>query len=207
MAHNMGLMVDYATLPPREIERLSRAIFPGEWAVESRRPISTLLGSCIAVCLYDSALPLGGMNHFMLPQLNRGLYADEDVLLAGDACMEALLNAMLNQGAARHRIKAKAFGGGAVINTNQCPSRSVGQRNVDFIREWLTREGIPLIASDFLGPWSRKVLLLPSNGEVLCKRMATSMVNAQNLAREEQAYAESLLKKPAGEGGKRIELF
>lgn len=200
-------MVDYTTLPSREIERLSQAIFPGEWAVERKRPISTLLGSCIAVCLFDTKVPIAGMNHFMLPQLSRGLYADEDVLLAGDACMEALLNAMLNKGAVRNRIRAKAFGGGSVINANQPSTRSVGQRNADFAREWLAREGIPLVASDFLGPWSRKVLLLPANGDVLCKRMASSMISAEAIYREEQAYAESLLKKPSTEGGKRIELF
>ena len=110
-------MIDYTTLPARDIERLSRVIRPGEWAVEVERPISTLLGSCVAVCLYDPALHLAGMNHFMLPQMQTSKHADEDVLLAGDACMEALLNTMLSRGAAKHRIRAKAFGGGAVIDT------------------------------------------------------------------------------------------
>ena len=105
-------MIDYTTLPARDIERLSRVIRPGEWAVEVERPISTLLGSCVAVCLYDPALHLAGMSHFMLPQMQTSKHADEDVLLAGDACMEALLNTMLSRGAAKHRIRAKAFGGG-----------------------------------------------------------------------------------------------
>src|SRR5574343_1629984 len=98
-------MIDYTTLPSREIERLSRSIGPGEWAIERHRPISNLLGSCVAVCLYDTGVPIAGMNHFMLPQMKKSTHADEDVLLAGDACMEALLNAMLKQGAARHRIR------------------------------------------------------------------------------------------------------
>ena len=76
----------YADLPTREIERLSRSIRPGEWAVENERPISTLLGSCVAVCLYDPAYRIAGMNHFMLPQMQKSAHADEDVLLAGDAC-------------------------------------------------------------------------------------------------------------------------
>lgn len=199
--------VDYASLPSREIERLSRAIKPGEWAVEPERPISTLLGSCVAVCLYDPALHVAGMNHFMLPQMKKGSHAEEDMLLAGDACMEALLNAMLARGAAKHRMRAKAFGGGAVIDTTAPGALAVGKRNADFAHEWLDREGIPLVASDFLGPWARKILLVPATGDAFCKRMASTLISQDSLRREEQAYADSLLNKPAGKTGKKIELF
>ncbi len=197
------MMIDYTVLPSGELERLARNIKPGEWVTEPARPIATLLGSCVAVCLYDSAIPVGGMNHFMLPQMAAGKHSSEDILLAGDACMEALLNALLAKGAARHRVKAKAFGGGTIIETTG-QSLAIGKRNADFTREWLDRENIPLIASDFLGPWSRKVLLLPQSGEALCKRMVTNMVNAEAMKREEQAYASSL-NKPSTE--KKIELF
>lgn len=197
----------YAHLPSREIERLSRNIRPGEWAVENERPISTLLGSCVAVCLYDYAFHLAGMNHFMLPQMKKGSHADEDVLLAGDACMEALLNEMLKRGAAKHRIKAKAFGGGAVIDTTVPGALAVGKRNADFAHEWLERESIPIIASDFLGPWSRKILLVPETGDAYCKRVTSGLISQESLRREEQAYAESLLNKSATQSSKKIELF
>lgn len=200
-------MTDYSSLSTRDIERLSRIIRPGEWAVERERPISTLLGSCVAVCLFDPVLPIAGMNHFMLPQMKRGAHADEDVLLAGDACMEALLNGMLQRGAAKHRMQAKAFGGGAVIDTTVQGAPAVGKRNADFAHEWLDREGIPLVASDFLGPWSRKILLVPATGDAYCKRVTSSLVSQESLRREEQAYAESLLNKPAQPTGKKIELF
>lgn len=197
----------YADLPTREIERLSRSIRPGEWAVENERPISTLLGSCVAVCLYDPAYRIAGMNHFMLPQMQKSAHADEDVLLAGDACMEALLNEMLKKGAAKHRIKAKAFGGGAVIDTTVPGALAVGKRNADFAHEWLDREGIPLQASDFLGPWSRKILLVPETGDAYCKRVTSSLISQESLRREEQAYAESLLNKSAATSTNKIELF
>ncbi|OMG52988.1 chemotaxis protein CheD [Azonexus hydrophilus] len=200
-------MTDYATLSTRDIERLSRNIKPGEWAVEGERPISTLLGSCVAVCLYDAALRLAGMNHFMLPQMKKGTHADEDVLLAGDACMEALLNAMLQRGAAKHRMRAKAFGGGAVIDATAPGMLAVGKRNADFAHEWLEREGIPIVASDFLGPWSRKILLVPATGDAYCKRVTSGLISQESLRREELAYAESLLNKPATVANKKIELF
>ena len=99
---------------PRELERRALNINPGGWAVEHERPITTLLGSCVAVCLYDPKLKLAGMNHFLLPSRSKAS-ADDDVILAGDYSMELLLNTMLNKGAAKSRIIAKAFGGGTIV--------------------------------------------------------------------------------------------
>lgn len=98
--------MDYASLPAREIERLSRNVAPGAWAVERERPLSTLLGSCVAVCLFDAQARVGGLNHFMLPNLQRSANSEVDALLAGDYAMEALLNALLAQGAKKPRIQA-----------------------------------------------------------------------------------------------------
>ena len=190
-------------LSPQEIERQARNLAPGEWGVDRVRPLSTLLGSCVAVCMYDEAARVGGMNHFMLPTMSRpGAHQDVDVLLSGDYALEALLNGLLGQGAARHRVRAKAFGGGTILGA--MAASGIGERNASFAREWLDREGIPLVASDFLGPWSRKVLLLPATGEAYCKRIPTTMATAREIAREEAAYAESLVRKPAGGN---VELF
>jgi chemotaxis protein CheD len=158
------------------------------------------------VCLIDTGIPMAGMNHFMLPNMKKGAHDDEDILLAGDACMEALLNAMLAQGAAKHRMKAKAFGGGAVIDANLPSALSIGKRNANFTREWLDRENIPLIAADFLGPCSRKVLLVPATGDAYCRRVTSSLISTETLRREEMAYAASLLQKPT-DNNKKIELF
>ena len=73
-------------------------------------------------------------------------------------------------------------------------------------KEWLDRENIPLLASDFLGPWSRKVLFLPNSGDVFCRRMVTNMATAETIAREEQSYAATLAQKPKTTD-KKIELF
>lgn len=197
--------MDYATLPPREIERYAKNIHPGAWAVEDRQPLSTLLGSCVAVCLFDPQLRIGGINHFMLPDIGRTRYGDVDSLLSGNFAMEALLNALLGRGAKKPRLQAKAFGGGTIIDSGD-GALSIGMRNAGFAKEWLVREGIPLISSDFLGPWSRKVIFLPTNGEAFCKRMVTNMAAADVIAREERAYAETLVRKPES-GDKKIELF
>jgi chemotaxis protein CheD len=198
-------VTSYAHLSAREIERFSRNIGPGEWAVETSRPIATLLGSCVSVCLIDSGLPVAGMNHFMLPNMLRQANA-EDALLAGDACMTALLNALLARGAARHRLQAKAFGGGAVIDLGTSNGMGIGDRNAIFAKEWLERERIPLIASDFQGPWARKLLLVPENGDAYCRRFTSSLAGVQDVRKEEEAYAASLVK-PAQSEIKKVELF
>jgi len=74
-------------------------------------------------------------------------------------------------------LQAKAFGGGRIFDTTVA-SMDIGQRNATFAKEWLQNENIPLLASDLLGPWSRKVLFLPSSGEAFCRRMVASMATA-----------------------------
>lgn len=197
--------MDYSKLPSQEIERLARTIHPGAWAIEPARPLATLLGSCVAVCLFDPQARVGGLNHFMLPNIRRGSNDDVDSLLSGAYAMESLLNALLQRGAKKIRLQAKAFGGGTIINTSG-PSMSIGLRNAEFTKEWLDREGIPLQASDFLGPWSRKVLFLPASGDAFCRRMVTNMATAEVIAREEKSYAEALVQKPKT-ADKKIELF
>ena len=196
---------DLAKLPAKEIERLARNVQPGAWSVESEKPLSTLLGSCLAVCLFDPALKIGGINHFMLPEMGRSKYGDVDSLLSGNYAMEALLNALLGRGARKPRLQAKAFGGGTIIDSD-ASAPNIGMRNASFAKEWLQREGIPLLSSDFLGPWSRKIIFLPFNGEAFCKRLVTNMATASVIAREERTYAETLLQKPKTVD-KKIELF
>ena len=197
--------MDYANLPAKELERHARNVQPGAWVVDSEKPLSTLLGSCVAVCLFDPQLRIGGLNHFMLPEMGRSKNSDVDSLLSGAYAMEALLNALLVKGAKKPRLQAKAFGGGTIIDTD-AGSLSIGMRNANFAKDWLAREGIPLRSSDFLGPWSRKIIFLPFNGEAFCKRLVTSMANAEVIAREKRAYSETLKQKPASTENK-IELF
>ena len=185
--------------PARKLERAARTIGPGAWAVERTRPIATLLGSCVAVCLWDPAQKVGGMNHFMLPRAARHhTTPDIDTLLCGDFAMEALLNGMIAHGARRPRLQAKAFGGGAVVPG--LTHAHIGQQNVEFAREWLARENIPLLAADFLGRWSRKVVLDPATGDAFCRRGDEA---SSSLIQDEERYG----KKLAAPHKTDIELF
>lgn len=179
--------MDYRKLNPRELDHVARTIHPGNWAVETERPLSTLLGSCVAVCLFDPISGVGGLNHFLLPDIRRSSSAPVDSLLSGAVAMEALLEALLQKGANRMYLQAKAFGGGKLFDTTG-EAMDIGLRNATFAKEWLQREEIPLLASDLLGPWSRKVLFLPNSGEAFCRRIVTNMATAEVIAREERLH-------------------
>lgn len=189
----------------RTLERKAYIINPGGWTVQNERPIATLLGSCVAVCLYDPKLRLAGMNHFLLPAGNRR-NDDDDVVLHGDYAMEVLRNAMFARGASSSRLVAKAFGGGNVVNAIQM---SIGTRNADFARQWLEREKIPLVGSDLGGACSRKLVLDPQTGDAYCRRTSIQQTDAMAISQAEIAYAKSLqqrcITRPAAE--KKIELF
>lgn len=188
-------------IDPRHLERIAHNIHPGGWSIDDRRPLTTLLGSCVAVCLYDPAIRLAGMNHFLLPsQSNKGK-DDTDIILAGDYSLEVLVNAMLAKGARKERLVAKAFGGGVITQAIQT---AIGDRNSVFAREWLLREGIPLVASDFGGPWSRKVVFWPENGDIYCRRRAISGEKATKLLQEEKRYQDSLERVSKT---RRVEVF
>lgn len=196
------------TLPGtgRSLERLALNINPGGWSVQTERPIATLLGSCVAICFYDPGLKLAGMNHFLLPSRSTRRLADEDIVLNGDYAMEVLLNAMYAKGAQRNRLAAKAFGGGNIVSSIQM---AIGERNAEFAREWLAREGIPLVASDFGGAWSRKVIIDPRTGDAFCRRNPINQPEVMAMVRAESEYEKSLVanRTPAASPGKKIELF
>jgi len=187
----------------KDFERIARNINPGGWAIETERPIATLLGSCVAVCLYDPLLKIGGMNHFLLPTRTSSSNADVDIIMNGDYSMEVLVNGLLNKGAKKTRLIAKAFGGGTIVSSIRM---AIGERNSAFAHEWLDRESIPLVASDFNGPWSRKVVFVPQNGDAFCRRIPTTQANASEVAKAEQDYERSLAAQKQS-AVKKIELF
>ena len=196
----MGPPIDPKATPSgKDYERLALNINPGNWSVETERPISTLLGSCVAVCLYDPLFKLGGMNHFLLPSKRASQGDESDVVLAGDYAMEVLVNAMLAKGARKDRLIAKAFGGGNIVSAIRM---AIGERNAEFATDWLEREGIPLVASDFGGPWSRKVVCVPRTGDAFCRRSPVNQ-SLTDVVKAEAAYEKSLLTPKAN----RIELF
>ncbi|MFI3120783.1 MAG: chemotaxis protein CheD [Methylococcaceae bacterium] len=153
-------------------------IDPGEsYVTEKDEIISTLLGSCVAACLYDPVNRIIGMNHFLLaqqhPAHNANLLASEGGRY-GIHAMELLINQMLKQGAQRLHLKAKAFGGGDVLKLNHQSrgSASIGTINCEFIKTFLQTEHIPLVACGLGGDIGRNIFFLANDFSVYVKRIA-----------------------------------
>jgi len=174
-------------------------ILPGEYFVFNEDVlIMTTLGSCIAVCLWDRQAKIGGMNHFMLPDNGGGA---SDSGRYGSFAMELLINEMLKMGASRMTLEAKVFGGGAVISGMS--SINVGERNTQFVMDYLKTERIPIVSKDVLDIYPRKVCFFPKSGKAMVKRLAPS--NPDAIVAQERAAAQKAAV-PAATGGS-IDLF
>ncbi len=152
--------------------------------------IDTVLGSCIAACMYDPVTKIGGMNHFMLPESMDP--HDPTSTRYGVNAMEMLITDLMKSGAKRARLEAKIFGGGHVLKIRESLD-GVPQRNIDFVREFLSGENLPIVSEDVGGYHPRRVLFQTNSGRVLVKRLGDT--EAKRTAQEEVVYLISLKKK------------
>lgn len=156
----MSYQQPISTAPP--IERVT--VMQGQALASAGQAIeySTVLGSCVATCLYDPEMRVGGMNHFLLsepPANTPGAKIDEHY---GVYLMELLVNEMLSKGARKFHLRAHLYGG-ANVNRNMM---KIGSMNADFAREFLRREGIMLVREDLGGTQARRVDFRPATGQV-----------------------------------------
>jgi len=165
--------------------------------VEDNTVLVTVLGSCVAACLHDPVLRLGGMNHFLLPDGNPNV---GDSTRYGAHAMEVLINELLQHGAARKRLQAKVFGGGNVLQG--FTHTLIGSRNADFVLKYLDAERIPVVAQDLRGIHPRKVYFFPETGKVMVQRLPHSH-DAELVATESAIRARLARTKVSGE----VELF
>jgi len=184
----------------RHFNRDAAKILPGEYFVSNRGVLLvTVLGSCVAACIQDGDAGLGGMNHFMLPDDGR-VDAVGASARYGTYAMEILVNHLLKMGAKKNRLQAKVFGGGAVLAS--LATSNVGQRNSEFVVEYLKTEKIPIISHDLQDVYPRKVYFFTDSGRVLVKRL--NKVPNTTLIDREQAYRKRLTE--VGVEGE-VELF
>ena len=172
-------------------------VLPGEYYVSNEDlVIMTVLGSCIAACIWDGKARAGGMNHFMLPD------GDGDGFgRYGSYAMELLINEMLKMGARRETMQAKVFGGAQVLAGFS--TMNVGERNTKFVLDYLQTERIPVVSQDVLDIHPRKVCFFPVTGKALVKRLAHS--HPETLAVEERRGNAAQVAKTTSGGS--VDLF
>lgn len=181
-------------------------ILPGECYVSGHGEIiATVLGSCVAACIRDKEIGVGGMNHFMLPlqtgtnQITRPSLANSE-LCYGNWAMEYLINTIIKMGGRRDRLEVKVFGGGRVLSGMN--NIDVGRRNVEFVLDYLDRDRLNVVSKDLGSDHPRKVLYFPDTGAVKLKRLRST--ENDTVERREKAYYDQMKKKPQSGD---IELF
>jgi len=158
-------------------------ILPGEvYVTKSHELVSTLLGSCIAVCMRDRITNVGGMNHFKLPvgsdsvqsknNANYGLYA-----------MELLINEIMKNGGNRNNLECHIFGGGKVISSIKS---DIGDQNIEFVTRYLKEERIRVVQQKTGGSSALQVYYHPVTGQAFSVSLDESQ--SRRIKEEEKRY-------------------
>lgn len=127
--------------------------------------ISTVLGSCIAVCIYDPVEQIGGMNHYLLPLWNsNGLQSPK----YGNISIPKLIESMENLGCERRNMQAKVFGGANVIEMKNI-DMMIGRKNILIAEEILKEYKIPIVAKDVGGERGRRIAMQSDTGKIFLK--------------------------------------
>jgi chemotaxis protein CheD len=124
--------------------------------------VSTILGSCVAVAVFDPVTGVGGLNHFLLP--HGPSVAPAQAARFGNLAVPQLVEAVLAAGAHRASLQAKLFGGACVLAAFKKPGGHLGTRNVEVAREMLKVDGIPVVAEDVEGGSGRKLIFQTHDG-------------------------------------------
>lgn len=179
-------------------EQKVTTIHPGEYLVsDDDIIISTVLGSCVAVCLWDSEKAYGGVNHFLLPGSaatldyikNRPSFAS-DTARYGMYAMELLVNELLKKGSRKENLRAKVFGGAVMFKYNSRQAKSISQANGEFALQYLKTEKINIAASDLGGVQARKIFFFVRSGKVFLKRIHGTLQLL--IEKEEKRYLEHI---------------
>ncbi len=147
-------------------------LYPGDvYVADVPSQVTAILGSCMAVCLWEPRLRIGGVSHFMMPKATPG---PSSSLRFGDVAIPALLSALERLGAKRQGLHARLFGG-ASVNGEVAPEvgASLGQQNIDVARDLLAKSWIPVLAEDVGGTAGRKLSFQTHDGKAVIKGLGS----------------------------------
>lgn len=168
-----------------KINRMVSEILAGELICTDNPSLvlTTLLGSCVSVCLADKVNGVFGMNHFMLPgKLGQTQHINSKY---GTFATDLLIAEMIKKGAEKKFMEAKVFGAGKVLDNLIF---DVAKSNAEFTQRYLAALRIPVIASDLGNNYGRKILFFCNTGDVYVKKIREYSSNPEALARERRFF-------------------
>ena len=161
--------MELTSIRPALGERQRAYLLPGQLHVSAEPcQIRTILGSCVAICLWDSHQHVGGMNHFLLPASSAGHPATTRF---ADVATKTLLDKLRALGCRVPHLQAKIFGGASMFQKQGRPAVSLGAQNVAVAVELMSSAGIPVIVQETGGTRGRKIMLNTDDGVVWCQRI------------------------------------
>lgn len=150
-------------------KRACTYLLPGQlFASAEPVQIKTVLGSCVAICLWDKRRSAGGMNHFLLPSSREGQPASTRY---ADEATRVLLERLSSLGCGLPNLRAKIFGGGALFQKRELYGTTLGAKNVAAALEFMRKASIPVVAQVTGGPQGRKVLFNTDDGVAWSQRI------------------------------------
>lgn len=142
-------------------------LHPGQLFASSEPTVATtVLGSCVSVCLFDAGRGVGGLNHFLLPNLAGGDAASPRF---GNVAVQLLIERVISLGACRDQLRAKLFGGACVIASAEPRPDHLGAKNAWLARELLREAQIPIQECNVGGRRGRKLIFHTGDGLALVK--------------------------------------
>ncbi len=148
-------------------------LHPGELFVATEPTlITTLLGSCVSVCLYCRASRAGAMCHGVMP--GQGGHQEESFRFV-DTSVSYMVEVMARQrGFSCARLEAKLFGGADLFSLKPSPARqtsSIGTQNIQAARAVLQKHGVPVVTEQVGGDRGCKLFFYTHTGEVYLKHL------------------------------------
>jgi chemotaxis protein CheD len=149
-------------------------LYPGQ-IVTSGQPlmVSTILGSCVSISMWDPVAGVGGINHYLLPfnPLSERSTSGQTDLRYGNTAIERLIEELTGLGVKKQRIVAKIVGGASILTGFSGSRQSIGDQNVAVARQLLAKHGIEISAEQTGGTRGRKLLFHTGNGSVFSKEI------------------------------------
>jgi len=170
----------------------THTVIGGEFAVGNdieEIAFKTLLGSCVAIMFFDKVNKIKGMNHFLLPTTDN----NNDDMKYGLYSVEAMLNEMYKLGCSKKNMVAKISGGADIMQIN-VSSESIGQRNVQFAKDFCRSEGFTLISEHTRGEHGR-LILLANDFKTFIKVTQKSETDSK-IVSEEKSLQKEITKAP-----------
>lgn len=158
-----------------DVARQTRYLHPGQLVIaEEPTAITTILGSCVSVCLFDGRRRVGGVNHFLLPNwVGHGPSSTR----FGNVAVERLIERMLAAGCASFDLEARLFGGSHLLpgaGTEPSLGAGLGARNVEVARTLLQSARIAIVSEDVGGRLGRKLTFFSDDGSCRVKTLQQS---------------------------------